>query len=77
MSPYEVLQPAGRSSTRTTRRARCGLKRVLESTQGVWLIPSGGDLALRSRSHTREIMGGRSIPPTIQGLERAMRALVR
>ena len=71
---------AARSSTSTRRRARCGW-----SASRAPIRPASGSIRCRraSGSYThsirmmRQIMGGRMYPLTLDGLDRAMRELVR
>jgi len=80
MSPYEVLQPGGSIEYSNDEAGAVWLKRVLEVyPRAVWLNPEPEEIWLYRQSIgiLKEIMGGRMYPTTIQGLERAMRALVK
>jgi hypothetical protein len=67
MSPYEILQPGGSIEYSNEEAGAVWMKRMLEVyPRAVWLNPE-----------LKEIMGGRMYPTTIQGLERAMRTLVK
>ena len=80
MSPYEVLQPGGSIEYSNDEAGAVWLKRVLEVyPRAVWLNPEPEEIwpYRQSIGILREIMGGRMYPTTIQGLERAMRALVK
>ena len=80
MSPYEVLQPGGSIEYSNDEAGAVWLKRVLEVyPRAVWLNPEPEEIwpYRQSIGILKEIMGGRMYPTTIQGLERAMRALVK
>src|SRR6266852_3151170 len=80
MSPYEILQPGGSIEYSNYEAGAVWLKRVLEVyPRAVWLNPEPEEIwpYRQSIGILREIMGGRMYPTTIQGLERAMRALVK
>jgi uncharacterized protein with von Willebrand factor type A (vWA) domain len=80
MSPYEVLQPGGSIEYSNDEAGAVWLKRVLEVyPRAVWLNPEPEEMwpYRQSIGILREIMGGRMYPTTIQGLERAMRVLVK
>ncbi|TMH40660.1 MAG: VWA domain-containing protein [Betaproteobacteria bacterium] len=80
MSPYEILQPGGSIEYSNDEAGAVWLKRMLELyPRAVWLNPEPEEIwpYRQSIGILREIMGGRMYPTTIQGLERAMRALVR
>ena len=80
MSPYEVLQPGGSIEYSNDEAGAVWLKRMLEVyPRAVWLNPEPEEIwpYRQSIGILREIMGGRMYPTTIQGLERAMRALVK
>ncbi len=80
MSPYEILQPGGSIEYSNAEAGAVWLKRMLELyPRAVWLNPETEEIwpYRQSIGILREIMGGRMYPPPIQGLERALRALVK
>ena len=80
MSPYEILQPGGSIEYSNAEAGAVWLNRMLELyPRAVWLNPEPEEIwpYRQSIGILREIMGGRMYPTTIQGLERAMRALVK
>ena len=80
MSPYEILQPGGSIEYSNDEAGAVWLKRMLELyPRAVWLNPEPEEIwpYRQSIGILKEIMGGRMYPTTIQGLERAMRALVK
>ena len=80
MSPYEILQPGGSIEYSNEEAGAVWMKRMLEIyPRAVWLNPEPEELwgYRQSIGILKEIMGGRMYPTTIQGLERAMRALVK
>jgi uncharacterized protein with von Willebrand factor type A (vWA) domain len=80
MSPYEVLQPGGSIEYSNDEAGAVWLKRMLEVyPRAVWLNPEPEEIwpYRQSIGILREIMGGRMYATTIEGLERAMRALVK
>src|ERR1700704_6301807 len=80
MSPYEVLQPGGSIEYSNDEAGAVWLKRVLEVyPRAVWLNPEPEEIwpYRQSIGILKEIMGGRMYATTIEGLERAMRALVK
>ena len=80
MSPYEILQPGGSIEYSNDEAGAVWLKRILELyPRAVWLNPEPEEIwpYRQSIGILREIMGGRMYATTIQGLERAMRALVK
>jgi uncharacterized protein len=80
MSPYEILQPGGSIEYMNEEAGAVWMKRMLEIyPKAVWLNPEPEEIwgYRQSIGILKEIMGGRMYPTTIQGLERAMRALVK
>jgi len=80
MSPYEILQPGGSIEYSNDEAGIVWMKRVLEVyPKAVWLNPEPEEIwgYRQSIGILKEIMGGRMYPTTLQGLERAMRALVK
>jgi len=80
MSPYEILQPGGSIEYSNDEAGAVWMKRMLEIyPKAVWLNPEPEEIwgYRQSIGILKEIMGGRMYPTTIQGLERAMRALVK
>jgi uncharacterized protein with von Willebrand factor type A (vWA) domain len=80
MSPYEILQPGGSIEYSNEEAGSVWMKRVLEVyPKAVWLNPEPEEIwgYRQSIGIIKDLMGGRMYPTTIQGLERAMRALVK
>ena len=80
MSPYEVLQPGGSIEYSNDESGEVWMRRILEVySKAAWLNPEPEELwnYRQSIGVLREIMGGRMYPTTIEGLERAMRALTK
>jgi uncharacterized protein with von Willebrand factor type A (vWA) domain len=80
MSPYEILQPGGSIEYSNDEAGAVWMKRMLEVyPRAVWLNPEPEEIwgYRQSIGILKEIMGGRMYPTTLQGLERAMRALVK
>ena len=80
MSPYEILQPGGSIEYSNEETGAVWMKRMLDVyPKAVWLNPEPEEIwgYRQSIGILKEIMGGRMYPTTIQGLERAMRALVK
>jgi uncharacterized protein len=80
MSPYEILQPGGSIEYSNDEAGALWMKRMLEVyPRAVWLNPEPEEIwgYRQSIGILKEIMGGRMYPTTIEGLERAMRALVK
>src|SRR6267142_1100647 len=80
MSPYEVLQPGGSIEYSNDEAGAVWRERMLEVyPRAVWLNPEPEEIwpYRQSIGILREIMGGRMYTTNIQGLERAMRALVK
>jgi uncharacterized protein with von Willebrand factor type A (vWA) domain len=80
MSPYEILQPGGSIEYVNEESGAVWMKRMLEVySKAVWLNPEPEELwpYRQSISIIREIMGDRMYPTSIEGLERAIRALAK
>ncbi len=80
MSPYEILQPGGSIEYSNDEAGAVWLKRMLEVyPRAAWLNPEPEEIwpYRQSIGILREIMGGRMYPTTVEGLERAMRALAK
>jgi len=80
MSPYEILQPGGSIEYPNEEPGAVWLKRVTETyPKCVWLNPEPEEVwpYRPSIRIVTELMGGRMYPLTLDGLERAMRALAR
>ncbi len=80
MSPYEILQPGGSIEYSNDEAGAVWMKRMLEVyPKAVWLNPEPEEIwpYRQSIGILREIMGGRMYSTTIEGLERAMRALAK
>ncbi len=79
MSPYEVLEPGGANEHWNPEAGAVWLKRARDAwPASVWLNPvaEANWVHTRSVGLIREIFGGRMFPLTIEGIGRAMRALV-
>jgi len=80
MSPYEILQPGGSIEYSNDEAGVVWMKRMLEIyPKAAWINPEPEEIwpYRQSIGILREIMGGRMYPSTIEGLERAMRALAK
>ena len=80
MSPYEILQPGGSIEYSNDEAGAVWMKRMLDVyPKAAWLNPEPEELwpYRQSIGIMRELMGGRMYPTTIDGLERAMRALAK
>mgnify|MGYP003351341095 CR=1 FL=1 len=80
MSPYEILQPGGALEYTNDEAGAVWIRRMLEVyPKAAWLNPEPEELwgYRQSISIIRELMGDRMYPTTLEGLERAMRALAR
>ena len=80
MSPYEILQPGGSIEYSNEESGAMWMKRMLEVyPKAAWLNPEPEEIwpYRQSVGILKEMMGGRMYPTTIQGLERAMRALAK
>jgi uncharacterized protein len=80
MSPYEILQPGGSIEYSNDEAGAVWMKRMLDVyPKAAWLNPEPEEIwpYRQSVAVLKEIMGGRMYPTTIQGLERAMRALAK
>jgi len=80
MSPYEILQPGGSIEYSNDEAGMVWMQRMLEIyPSAAWLNPEPEELwpYRQSIGIMKEIMGGRMYPTTIEGLERAMRALAK
>jgi len=80
MSPYEILQPGGSVEYANEETGAVWMKRMLDVySKAVWLNPEPEELwpYRQSIGIIRELMGNRMFPTTIDGLERAMRTLVK
>jgi uncharacterized protein with von Willebrand factor type A (vWA) domain len=80
MSPYEILQPGGSLEYSNEEAGAAWIRRMLDVyPKAVWLNPEPENLwgYRQSIGIIRDLMGGRMYPTTIEGLERAMRALAR
>jgi uncharacterized protein with von Willebrand factor type A (vWA) domain len=80
MSPYEVLQPGGSIEYSNDEAGAVWMKRMLDVyPKAAWLNPEPEEIwpYRQSIGILKEIMGGRMYPLTIEGLERAMRALAK
>jgi len=80
MSPYEVLAPGGSVEHFNEEPGTAWMERVTRTYPAcVWLnpVPEKEWNFTQSISMVRQIMGGRMFPLTLEGLDRAMRELVR
>ncbi len=80
MSPYEVLQPGGALDFANDEAGSVWIQRMLEVyPKAAWLNPEPEEIwgYRPSIGIIRELMGGRMYPTTLEGLEKAMRSLVR
>ncbi len=80
MSPYEILQAGGSIEYFNEEPGAAWLKRVTDVySKCVWLNPEPEEIwgYRQSIQIIKELMGGRMYPTTLEGLERAMRALAK
>jgi uncharacterized protein len=80
MSPYEIAHPGGSVEHWNEEAGATWLRRLLETwPKAVWLNPAeeGYWHYTPSIGMVRELFGERMFPLTLDGLERAMRALSR
>ena len=80
MSPYEIAYPGGSVEHHNEEAGAVWLGRVLEVySRAVWINPQPEDRwnHYESIRMTRELMGERMFPLTLQGLDGAMKALTR
>ena len=80
MSPTRSRRPAARSSTSTRRPGTAWMERVTRTYPAcVWLnpVPESEWDYTQSIRMMRQLLGGRMYPLTLEGLDRAMRELVR
>jgi len=78
MSPYEIEQPGGSVEHWNEESGRAWMSRIVAHfPRLVWLNPEAEDRWKWTPSVelTREIVGGRMFPLTLEGLDRAMRQL--
>src|SRR6201982_347804 len=80
MSPYEIMAPGGSVAHLNEETGAIGMERVARTYPAcVWLNP----VAEKEWDYTqsirimRQLMGGRMYPLTLEGLDKAMRELVR
>jgi hypothetical protein len=80
MSPYEILQPGGSIEYFNEEAGSVWLKRVTEIySKFIWLNPEPEEIwpYRQSIQVIKELMNNRMYPTTLDGLERAMKALVK
>jgi len=80
MSPYEVVMPGGSVEHMNEEPGQVWLERVTRSYPAcVWLnpVPESQWEYTQSIRMVRQLIGGRMYPLTLEGLDRAMRELVR
>ena len=78
MSPYEIVEPGGSIEHFNAEAGAVWLQRLLDHYKSVaWLnpVPEAHWPYASSLQMTRQLMGERMFPLTLQGLERAMRLL--
>jgi uncharacterized protein len=79
MSPYEILQPGGSVEHWNDEAGQVWLKRLTEIyRRAVWInpTPEAHWPWTQSIKITQDLMENRMFPMTVQGLDRAMRALI-
>jgi uncharacterized protein len=80
MSPYEILQPGGSIEYFNEEAGSVWIKRVTEIyAKAIWLNPEPEEIWPYRQSILviKELMNNRMYPTTLDGLERAMKALVK
>ncbi len=80
MSPYEITYPGGSVEHSNEEAGAVWLQRALQVySRAIWLNPQPGAVwnYHESISITRQLMGDRMFPLTIDGLDRGMRLLTR
>jgi uncharacterized protein len=80
MSPYEIAMPGGSVEHMNEEAGQAWLERVMRTYPAcVWLNPVPEDQWEYTQSirMIRQLLGGRMYPLTLEGLDRAMRELVR
>jgi uncharacterized protein with von Willebrand factor type A (vWA) domain len=80
MSPYEIVAPGGSVEHYNEETGQAWMQRVLTTYPScVWLnpIPEHEWEMTASVRLMRQLMGGRMYPLTLEGLDGAMRQLVR
>ena len=80
MSPYEIMAPGGSVEHFNDEPGQVWMERVVRTYPAcVWLnpVPEAHWEHTHSITMMRQIMGGRMYPLTLDGLDRAMRELVR
>jgi uncharacterized protein len=80
MSPYEIAMPGGSVEHMNEEAGQAWLERVTRTYPAcVWLNPVPEDQWEYTQSirMIRQLLGGRMYPLTLEGLDRAMRELVR
>jgi uncharacterized protein with von Willebrand factor type A (vWA) domain len=80
MSPYEIMAPGGSVEHYNEEPGALWLERVTRTYPAcVWLnpVPEKEWGYTHSITMVRQLMGGRMYPLTLEGLDRAMRELVR
>jgi len=80
MSPYEITSPGGSVEHYNDEAGQAWIERVTRTySAAVWLnpVPEHQWDYTHSITMMRQLMGGRMYPLTLEGLDRAMRELVR
>ena len=80
MSPYEIAVPGGSGGRMNEEAGQVWLDRVIRTYPAcVWLNPIAEEHwgYTQSIKMVRQLMAGRMYPLTLEGLDKAMRELVR
>ena len=80
MSPYEIMAPGGSGEHFNAEIGAVWMERIARTYPAcVWLNPvaEGEWGSTQSIGLIRQLLGGRMYPLTLDGLDRAMRELVR
>jgi uncharacterized protein with von Willebrand factor type A (vWA) domain len=80
MSPYEIAAPGGSVEHFNEEAGHVWMERIVRTyPAAVWLnpVPEGEWDYTQSIRMMKQLMGGRMYPLTLEGLDRAMRELVR
>jgi uncharacterized protein with von Willebrand factor type A (vWA) domain len=80
MSPYEIAYPGGSVEHWNEEAGQAWLERLLLTyPHAIWLnpVPERHWAYTQSIQMTRQLMGGRMFPLTLDGLDRGMRELSR
>jgi uncharacterized protein len=80
MSPYEIAMPGGSVEHMNEEPGQVWMERITRTyPAAVWLnpVPENEWDYTQSIRMMKQLMGGRMYPLTLEGLDRAMRELVR